>query len=285
MAREETLNTIAIAAFTVFAAGCGDDKADAEQTGRADGDTQADTGTVDPLITDDDLDGVTESGGDCNDRNDGVFPGARERSFDQVDSDCDGEDMPSTGEDRYAEALPLLDTDGDGAVSFEEFDAACATAAMVTGEANPGVVQTHSDCGGTNGCRGMILHPWNELYEHDCRGVNGCTGWSCVETADGEDRDGPTAFAEANCDYCHSGAGGAFLVQVPTGEDAAEWVEGFSGRPDEEFRSAIAFGLSGISSGGVAYADMPAHYEVLSRGEMDTLIAYVRTLPLEAPSE
>jgi hypothetical protein len=39
---------------------------------------------------DDDNDGVTPKDGDCDDTDDAVLPGAKERRFDGVDSDCDG---------------------------------------------------------------------------------------------------------------------------------------------------------------------------------------------------
>jgi hypothetical protein len=39
---------------------------------------------------DDDHDGVTPRAGDCDDADPDVFPGAPERRFDGVDSDCDG---------------------------------------------------------------------------------------------------------------------------------------------------------------------------------------------------
>jgi len=290
--KDSSTVAVAMAAFVAFAMGCPgpEEEAGTDDTAASAGDDTAgspgdDTAAPDPLATDDDLDGFAENDGDCNDRNDGVYPGARERSHDGVDSDCDGEDLPALSEDRFDEALPLLDTDGDQAVSFAEFETACARSAMVVDAANPGVVQTHVSCGGTNSCRGMVLHSWEALYEHDCRGVNSCAGWSCVETATDAGRDGATAFTEARCDWCHSGSDGGFLVQVPAGEDPDAWVEGFLERTDAQFLAAIAFGVSGVSADGVAYADMPAHYGVLSRAEMETLIAYVRTLPIEGPSD
>ena len=284
MPKESTLSALAMASFAAFVVGCTDHH-DEELAKESESETDTAEEQVDPLTADDDLDGISEDDGDCNDHNDAVYPGARERSFDGVDSNCDGQDLPAGGTDHYAEALALLDGDGDGAISFEEFEAGCRSSAMVIGTANPGVVQTHSDCSGTNGCRGMILHPWNELYEHDCRGVNGCAGWSCVEAAAGEGRDGEVAFREAHCTSCHSGADGAFFVQVPEGEDVAAWVDSFWERSDQAFLSAIAFGIKGRSAEGVAYTNMPGHYEQLSRAEMEAVIAYVRTLPLEAPTE
>jgi RHS repeat-associated protein len=45
-----------------------------------------------PEDIDDDDDGFTENQGDCNDGNDGIFPGASETNGDGVDQDCDGFD-------------------------------------------------------------------------------------------------------------------------------------------------------------------------------------------------
>ena len=254
------LTMLAMAAFTAFAAGCGGDV---------------------------DQDGVSEADGDCNDHNDAVYPGARERGGDAVDSDCDGEDTPVLGDDLYDDALPLLDTDQDDEVSLDEFDAACVESAMLFGEANPGVTQTHAACAGTSSCRGMILNLWPALFEHDCRGANACLGYSCVETAQGSGRDGATGYSDAACSACHTGKDGAFLVHVPEGEDPDGWLATFLDRSDDEFRAAIAFGVAGISADGVAYTNMPGHHEVLSRAEMDSVIAYVRgmEMTLEEPPE
>lgn len=262
MKKPDPLLTVAIAAFTAFTASCGDEDAT-------------------PTPSDADLDGFTVEQGDCDDHNNTVYPGAREYGLDGVDSNCDDDELPAAGEDRYDDALPVLDTDGDDAISLDEFEAACAEAAMVFGDANPGIVETHASCAGTSSCRGMILHPWNDLYEHDCRGVNGCAGWSCVETADDRGRDGATAYSEAHCDYCHSGSGGAFALPVAAGADPDAALAAFEGRSEDWLRGAIAFGIRGVTDDGVAYANMPPHYALLSRAEMDAVIAYLRSLPVE----
>jgi hypothetical protein len=260
-------HVLPLAAFAAFAAAC-DGDSPANDAAAGDG----------AASTDLDADGHLATDGDCNDRNDAVYPGARERSLDGVDSDCDGADNPTLGEDRFAEALPLIDADGDGAVSLSEFEAACARGAMVFGAAEPGIVQTHAACGGTTACRGMVLHAWEQLYEHDCRGVNGCAGWSCVEATADAGRDGPTAYTAATCDWCHGGDG-TFGVHVPAGEDPTTFVASFfSSRTDTALRSAIAFGRAGIGPDGVATRDMPGAHERLSRAEMDRLIAHLRTL-------
>lgn len=183
------LSALALSAFAAFAASCDQKEGD-----------------------DLDQDGFSVADGDCDDFNDTVYPGAPESGNDDLDTNCDGSNTPGAGDEVSEQAFPLLDTNSDGEISLEEFAVACADGAMVFGEANPGVVETHVACGGSSSCRGMILHPWGELYEHDCKGANGCAGWSCVETADDQGRDGETLFREGTCNYCHSGDNGTFRV-------------------------------------------------------------------------
>ncbi|PLX79310.1 MAG: hypothetical protein C0616_11675 [Desulfuromonas sp.] len=55
---------------------------------------------VDPNDVDDDLDGITENQGDCDDTDSTIYPGADEICEDSIDQDCDGndEDCPSTAD-------------------------------------------------------------------------------------------------------------------------------------------------------------------------------------------
>jgi mono/diheme cytochrome c family protein len=246
----------------------------------------------DGAVADWDRDGVNVAEGDCDDFNNLIYPGAEERSGDGLDSDCDGDELPvaelvwgATSQDNLVDAVELFDEDDDGMISEAEFALACARSANVTGDARPGIVELHASCAGSNSCRGMVYQSWNELYEHSCRGVNQCAGWSCVETAPDEERSGPEAFTAATCDYCHSGEGeGAFLVKVPPAvDDVGAYTDAFfTSRSDEYLRSIIAFGVRGVAPDGQAYSNMPGAYTTLSRAEMDTLIAYLRTMPLES---
>jgi Putative metal-binding motif len=238
-----------------------------------------------------DQDGVSVADGDCNDFNDAVFPGASELSLDAVDSDCDGEDAPAvtlvwsseaTAETpNLIDALALLDADEDGTIAIDEFEAGCAKSAKLHGEAGPGILQFHASCAATNSCRGMVLQTWGELYEHSCRGVNKCAGWSCVETATDQARDGGRAFADGHCGNCHSSEDGTFKVLVPPGRDPVEYLDNFWGkRSDAYLQSTIAFGISYTSEDGYRMANMPPAYHLLSRAEIDGLIATLRLLPL-----
>lgn len=234
----------------------------------------ADTPSAAPL--DVDGDGVTVADGDCDDKNATVFPDARERTGDGIDSNCDGEERPTLGDNRIADIMGLVDTDMDGAISFEEFAAACAKSAMVLGKAEPGVANTHSSCSGTNACRGMHLHPWGEFFEHDCRGVNHCAGWSCTEMAPDQKREPATLFKDAGCNNCHHDPAADFVVLVPPGEDATAAPAKLLAKSDDHLRSAIAFGISGVGPNGFAYQNMPHHYDVMSRAEMNALISWIR---------
>jgi mono/diheme cytochrome c family protein len=242
-----------------------------------------------------DQDGVTVAGGDCNDFNDAVFPGANEIALDGVDSDCDGADAPKTTlvwsseEDpespNLIDALPIFDTNEDGEVSLAEFESQCAKSAKLVGDAGAGIVQFHASCAGTNSCRGMVLQTWGELYEHSCRGVNACAGWSCVETAADQDREGGEAFLDAHCGNCHGSKDGTFKVLVPPGEDVGTYVEDFWGKRSDDFlQSVIAFGISYTSEDGYRVSNMPGAYHLISRAEIDRLIATLRQLPLSSES-
>lgn len=254
------------------------------------GDASPDGGAADV-----DQDGVTVAAGDCNDFNDAVFPGANEIALDGVDSDCDGKDAPATTlvwsseEDPEApnsiDALTVFDTNEDGEISLDEFDTQCAKSAKLVGQAGPGIVQFHASCAATNSCRGMVLQTWGELYEHSCRGVNACAGWSCVETGADQNREGGEVFVAAHCGNCHSSDDGSFKVLVPPGEDMETYVDDFWGKRSDAFlQSIIAFGISYTSEDGYRVSNMPGAYHLVSRAEIDRLIATLRSLPLSSES-
>jgi hypothetical protein len=303
---DPNLLALAMSAF-LMAAGCGDDEGalvTASDAGEASPTADASTSVMSPgpldaaasadgSALDTDQDGFSEAAGDCDDFNNLIFPGARETGKDGVDSDCDGSDSPAStlvwaldGEDNTVDALAIMDADADGTISIDEFEAQCAESAMLVGEANPGVLQYHASCAGNNACRGMVYQAWDELFEHSCRAVNACAGWSCVETADDERRDGEKAASEANCWYCHTMSENdslAFGIPIRPGNDPEEYLEQFwDDMSDDYLRSLIAFGASYIAPNGYAVANMPGSYRVLSRREIDEVIGFIQTLPVSA---
>ena len=108
--------------FVLFTFGCG---------GGGGGDDDDDNGSndrnptvqTDPRNVDDDGDGFTENGGDCNDNNRNVHPNAQEVCGDGIDQDCSGADLtcPPDPED--------VDDDGDG-VTENQGDCDDANAAV-----------------------------------------------------------------------------------------------------------------------------------------------------------
>ncbi|WP_438024881.1 MopE-related protein [Sorangium sp. So ce233] len=299
-----TLFAMALAGFAAFAAACGDDNDGAPPCadppagdGGSGGEPPAGDGgsggaggqPVDDEDSDHDRDGFTSRAGDCDDFNNTIHPGAEERSLDTIDSDCDGADAPAKklvwdggADPDQVDAIALMDADGDGEISLDEFSAQCAESAMLMGTARPGVVQVHAACAGTNSCRGMVYQVWNEIYEHACRAVNDCAGWSCVEAAEDQDRDGLAAFEAGTCNHCHAVSEGSFMVQVPPGEDVSAFIADFwDRRSDPYLQAIIAFGIGGVTAEGHAYSNMPGSYHLLSRAEIDRLIAYLRTLTPE----
>lgn len=282
----QQLKQLALASFFLLS-GCSGEATSAKEQSSPDPQCPTQppqTTPTDPSAADADQDGVTLAAGDCDDFNNTIFPGAPETGWDSVDSDCDGEDGP------------LVTAEHPGQVPFETFATQCLASALLDGSANPGVVQLHAACAGSNYCRGMSYGDWGEgaiLSEHSCRAMNGCNGWSCVETGDGQGRTGQAVYDES-CSYCHGWNGPLvstdeqgnevetpqFTVMVPPGRDPAAHQAAFAAKPDEAFRSAIAFGLTGATTSGLGYSNMPAFHKRLSRAEIDAVIAYVRTLPL-----
>jgi Putative metal-binding motif len=300
--REPSLLALALTGF--LAAGCDDPATPLPDgmadSGGSDSSSSASSGTaiVDTsdaasgdagAVEDRDRDGITPAQGDCDDFNRLAFPGAEERSGDGVDSDCDGEDAPimalvwgKEAEENLIDAAELMDSNGDGAVSIEEFNAQCAKSAQLLGDARPGILQFHASCAGTNACRGMVYQAWDEVYEHSCRGVNYCAGWSCVETAEDQQRTGDDALAAGHCTFCHTPGvdepAAAFALPVPPSLDPAAYLEGYWDRQsDERLRSIIAFGVRYIAPNGYAVSNMPEAYNLLSRSEIDALIQHLRT--------
>ncbi|MEQ1504824.1 MAG: c-type cytochrome [Myxococcota bacterium] len=275
----DRLYDAALASFLVFAGCSGSSPApqecpDSHQTSTPTVPDPEPT-TPDPATADVDRDGVTVAAGDCDDFNNTIHPAAPETGWDGVDSDCDDQDGPT------------ILTEYAGPRTFEEFVRLCDQSAMLDGSARPGVVEMHASCSGVNACRGMSYGDWGEdaiLTDHGCRAMNWCVGWSCVETGPGLNTPVEEMYA-TNCAYCHNWVEGdenpapAFKVMVPPGQDPAAVLAAFPTLPDERLRSAIAFGKAGITSSGHAYANMPTFVKRMSRAEIDTMVAYVRSLP------
>jgi N-acetylneuraminic acid mutarotase len=152
-----------------------------------------------PIDTDDDADGFTTCGGDCNDLNPAVHPGALE-ICNALDEDCDGstdEGFPDADQDGVAvcagdcndanpsihpgalEACNQADDDCDGIVDEGFPDADSDGFASCAGDCNEGDPTIHP--GATEVCNGV---------DDDCNGMN--------DDAGDQDADGV-----GSCDDCN----------------------------------------------------------------------------------
>ncbi|MDP2307417.1 MAG: putative metal-binding motif-containing protein [Pseudomonadota bacterium] len=78
------------------------------------GDTDTDTDTEAVTDPDGDGDGVTVAGGDCDDADPTVNPGAEDRTVDGRDQDCDDIDGPDQDGDGFVDAAAGGDDCDDG---------------------------------------------------------------------------------------------------------------------------------------------------------------------------
>lgn len=97
-------------------------------------DSDSEITTVDPLNTDDDFDGSSESEGDCDDANSNIYPAAQDTVGDTVDNNCDGVDGVDVDQDGRASVESggndCLDTDataypGADEVAYDGIDQNC----------------------------------------------------------------------------------------------------------------------------------------------------------------
>jgi hypothetical protein len=181
------------------------------------------------------------------------------------------------------EATPESTTEKEGAkitsqvkvpdMTFAKFSADC--------DARGGLVQTHAVCAGNNSCKGVSFNKYDLiLSEHTCKAQNTCGGMSCVELAEDKRRPGVVTYAES-CGGCHGG-GGTFHLPVPPGTNTASAAASFSLRSAKVQVSIVAFGIQGHNASGSASANMPAHYDRYSRAEIEGVVDYIRSLPVEA---
>jgi hypothetical protein len=166
-------------------------------------------------------------------------------------------------------------------VTYEEFLAAC--------KERGGFVQTTAACAGNNACKGFsYLEP--TLTEHSCKGMNNCgPGMSCVVLGPDQGRTGKEIYeGEGACAAtCHGQFSpifdpGVYTLYYRNGSMTAdEATAHFQTDPIQKLYSTVAFGVHGMGDDGVAFAHMPPHYLKYSRAEIERVVAYIRTLPVE----
>jgi len=158
-----------------------------------------------------------------------------------------------------------------------------------------GYIQVHGSCGGVNSCRGFSYGDWGPgaatLTEHSCSGANGCAGLSCATLAEGKfkDKTGAELYDQmfgdtepSSCSNCHAphvddvAQLDKFVVHLPPGSTRNEtnWLQ----RTAAEQERVIAFGVHTVLPDGTAMKNMAEYKNVLSRAEIERLVAHLRTL-------
>jgi len=166
-------------------------------------------------------------------------------------------------------------------VAFEDFVTAC--------QERGGFVQTTAACAGNNACKGFsYIEP--TLTEHSCKGLNGCgPGMSCVVLQKDSGRTGKEIYeGEGACaETCHGQFEPIYdpsiytLYVRPDTLTLEEAEKRFKTGSAPRLYSTVAFGAHGINGDGIAFANMPPHYSKYSRAEIERVVEYIRTIPIQ----
>jgi hypothetical protein len=130
------------------------------------------------------------------------------------------------------------------------------------------------------------------LTEHSCTGVNGCAGLSCVVLPEEKNKDKTGAelydlmFGDnepSSCSNCHADNSDhdhpdleKFMVYVLEGSTRTDknWLD----RTAAEQERVVAFGAHSVLPDGTALNNMDSYRKVLSRKEIERVVAHLRTL-------
>ena len=186
---------------------------------------------------------------------------------------------------------PITTKETEGDVPLATLKAQCV--------ALGGYPQVHAACGGANNCKGFSYGDWNPgvTTEHSCASANGCTGLSCVVLPKDSGKTGKEVYENdkypagnpSSCLNCHAvwtgkDAAGNHLPpdttkfkvwQLPGGTRTEQnWLE-LSAEVQE---AVVAFGRTGVLADGTAQVSMRGYHQLLSRGEVQRVVQYLRTL-------
>lgn len=219
----------------------------------------------------------------------------------EAKSSCPAVEKPDTAKlcaDPIKEAVTKATTPKTGeekTISAEQKEFTFAELTK-TCDSRGGYVEVHAACGGTNTCQGFSYGDWGPgaamLTEHSCTGVNGCAGLSCVVLPEEKNKDKTGAelydmkFGDAEpsaCSNCHADYTDhdhpqldKFAVYVLEGSTRTEknWLD----RTAAEQERVVAFGAHSVLTDGTAMTNMASYKRVLSRKEIEKVVAHLRTL-------
>ncbi|NQV90376.1 hypothetical protein HQ487_03115 [Candidatus Uhrbacteria bacterium] len=167
---------------------------------------------------DNDGDGYTPAGGDCDDSNADIHPGAEDEPGDGIDSDCD--DETDEDADTGTEEEPAVDSDGDGYTADVDCDDADSTIHPGASDVSDGI---DNDCDGFIDEDGDVVTDTTDVdgdgwYQfEDCNDAdstinpdatevcgdgidNDCDGSDSVCTEPSVDSDGDGYSEDVDCD-------------------------------------------------------------------------------------
>jgi hypothetical protein len=219
----------------------------------------------------------------------------------EAKSSCPAVDKPDTAKlcaDPIKEAVTKATTPKtaeDKTISAEQKEFTFAELTK-TCDGRGGYVEVHAACGGHNSCQGFSYGDWGPgaamLTEHSCTGVNGCAGLSCVVPPEEKNKDKTGAelydlkFGDnepSSCSNCHADYADhdnpdlkKFMVYVLEGSNRTDknWLD----RTAAEQERVVAFGAHSVLPDGTALNNMDSYRKVLSRKEIERVVAHLRTL-------
>jgi hypothetical protein len=192
------------------------------------------------------------------------------------------------------ECLPFTATPDEKTTNSEQVEHTFAELTAMCDDQG-GYTQVHAACGGHNACAGFSYGDWGPggatLTEHSCAGVNGCNGLSCVvPTAAGSNRTGAEIYeaeyeepGPGACINCHAewdadGNADATKFKVWVLAGSTRTVDNWLDRTVAEQERVVAFGVHSVLPDGTAYQGMAPYHRVLTRPEIERVVAHLRTL-------
>jgi hypothetical protein len=178
----------------------------------------------------------------------------------------------------------ILSSELNETINFAEFSQMCLE--------RGGLMQTHATCAGNNACSGFHFNKFSKMFtEHTCKAINSCGGISCVILPEDAGRDAEQMYNETCGPACHGGTDifklwihpARVVDDTPEALAAAQaaQLEHFQTMTMEYWLHMLAFGSRGMNSSGTAFADVAHRYDTHSRAELERIMDYVKTLPIE----
>ena len=142
-------------------------------------------------------------------------------------------------------------------------------------------MQTHASCSSAAAGRGLSINKFDGLFTpHTCRGLNTCGGATCLDLPTEATTAGGAEIYVHHCADCHGTE--SFKVFFAKGTDGDAHKAAFAAKSETAVQNVVVFGTRGFGASGDSFSNMPTFVEKLSRGEVERVSAFIRTLPVVA---